>query len=85
MGLGSSLKSELTKRKRPALSVINICPSGKKATDQGFSRPVSKVLTRKACFSELMTKERSCAQVLRQVKEHNKSKKSVRKGLNVMS
>jgi hypothetical protein len=61
MGLGSKRKSESTKRKRPACSVTNIRPSGKKARDQGFSNPVNKLVSRKACVSVLMTKERSCA------------------------
>jgi hypothetical protein len=46
--------------------VTNIRPSGKKAIDQGFSKPVNKVATRKACFSELITEDRSCVQAGKQ-------------------
>ena len=45
--------------------------------DQGFSRPVNKLVTRKACFSELMT-DLSCAQVLRQATLQNSRTKSAR-------
>jgi hypothetical protein len=41
--------------------VTNMRPSGKNATDHGFSSPVTKVARRKACFSEVMTEDRSCA------------------------
>ena len=61
MGFGSSRKSWPTRRKRPARSVTSIRPSGKKATDQGYSSPFNKVTTRNVCFSELITAERSCA------------------------